>query len=76
MLVAKLLLFGGMLALAVLNRFWLVSLLTKNRTDEPIGVAAWTARLRHHVIGEQMLGFMVLLIVSVLGTMRPAIGQG
>jgi putative copper resistance protein D len=32
-------------------------------------------RLRNHVLGEQALGVMVLLIVSVLGTMRPAIGQ-
>jgi hypothetical protein len=27
------------------------------------------------VLGEQFLGLMVLLIASVLGTMRPAIGQ-
>jgi len=35
----------------------------------------WTTRLRNHVLGEQLLGLMVLLIVSVLGTIRPAIGQ-
>jgi putative copper resistance protein D len=31
--------------------------------------------LRHHVLGEQSLGLAVLLVVSVLGTMQPAIGQ-
>jgi len=31
--------------------------------------------LRTHVLGEQALGLLVLLSVSVLGTIRPAIGQ-
>jgi len=35
----------------------------------------WLARLRYHVLGEQFLGLIILLAVSVLGTMRPAIGQ-
>jgi putative copper resistance protein D len=64
-----------MLALAVSNRFWLVPSLTKARKDDRNASTAWIARLRHHVLGEQFLGLMVLLIVSVLGTMRPAIGQ-
>jgi len=75
LLIVKLVLFVGMLALAVSNRFWLVPSLTKARTDDPNGSTAWTARLRNHVLGEQFLGLTVLLIVSVLGTMRPAIGQ-
>jgi putative copper resistance protein D len=75
LLIVKLVLFAGMLALAVSNRFWIVPALTKARTDDPNGATAWTARLRHHVLGEQLLGLMVLLVVSVLGTMRPAIGQ-
>jgi copper resistance protein D len=75
MLVVKLVLFTGMLALAVSNRFWIVPLLTKAPADDPNASTAWIARLRHHVLGEQFLGLMVLLIVSVLGTMRPAIGQ-
>jgi putative copper resistance protein D len=74
LLLVKLALFAGMLALAVSNRFWIVPSLTKARTDGR-GPTAWTARLRHHVLGEQFLGLMVLLIVSVLGMMRPAIGQ-
>jgi putative copper resistance protein D len=75
LLLVKVVLFAGMLALAVSNRFWIVPSLTKARTDDRNGSTAWTARLRHHVLGEQFLGLMVLLIVSVLGTMRPAIGQ-
>jgi copper resistance protein D len=71
-LVTKLVLFAGMLALAVSNRFWIVPSLAKARTDR---LSIWTARLRNHVLCEQLLGLIVLLIVSVLGTMRPAIGQ-
>jgi putative copper resistance protein D len=75
LLLVKLVLFAGMLALAVSNRFWIVPSLTKARTNDRNGSTARTATLRHHVLGEQFLGLMVLLIVSVLGTMRPAIGQ-
>ena len=75
LLIVKLGLFAGMLALAVSNSFWIVPSLTKARTDNPNGSTAWTARLRNHVLGEQFLGFMVLVIVSVLGTMQPAVGQ-
>jgi putative copper resistance protein D len=75
MLITKLLLFGGMLALAALNRLWLVPSMIKARAEDSNGFASWTGRLRSHVLGEQLLGLMVLLIVSVLGTIRPAIGQ-
>jgi copper resistance protein D len=75
LLIVKLVLFVGMLALAVLNRFWLVPSLTERREDDRSGSAAWTGKLRNHVLGEQFLGLMVLLVVSVLGTLRPAIGQ-
>jgi copper resistance protein D len=71
-LVTKLVLFAGMLALAVSNRFWIVPSLARARTDR---LSVWTARLRNHALCEQLLGLIVLLIVSVLGTMRPAIGQ-
>jgi putative copper resistance protein D len=76
LLIVKLVLFAGMLALAVSNRFWLVPSLTKARTNDPNGSTVCTVRLRKHVLGEQFLGFMVLLVVSVLGTMQPAVGQG
>jgi copper resistance protein D len=75
LLIVKLVLFASMLALAVSNRLWIVPSLTKAPSDDRNGSAAWTARLRNHVLGEQFLGFMVLVIVSVLGTMRPAVGQ-
>ena len=75
LLVVKLVLFAGMLTLAVSNRFWIVPSLTKARTDDPGGSTAWISRLRNHVLGEQLLGLTVLLIVSVLGTLQPAIGQ-
>ena len=75
LLLVKLVLFAGMLALAASNRLWLVPSLTKAAADDPNASTAWTARLRYHVLGEQLLGLMVLLIVSVLGTMQPAIGQ-
>jgi putative copper resistance protein D len=75
LLLVKLVLFAGMLALAISNRFWIVPSLIKTRAADPNGSTAWTAKLRNHVLGEQFLGLMVLLVVSVLGTMRPAIGQ-
>jgi len=73
-LLGKLALFAAMLALAAANRFWLVPRLIETREDsgEPAG---WFGRLRYHVVGEQFLGLMVLLAVSVLGIMRPAVGQ-
>jgi putative copper resistance protein D len=75
LLIVKLVLFAGMLALAVSNRFWLVPSLTEGREGDRSGSTASTGTLRNHVLGEQFLGLMVLFAVSVLGTMRPAIGQ-
>ena len=71
LLCVKLCLFAGMLALAVLNRFWLLpSLISAKESGQP---ATWLGRLRRHILGEQALGLAVLLIVSVLGTLQPAI---
>ena len=75
LLILKLVIFAGMLVLAVSNRFWIVPSLTKTPTDDRNGSTVWRARLRNHVVSEQFLGLMVLLVVSVLGTMRPAMGQ-
>jgi putative copper resistance protein D len=73
-LLGKLALFAAMLGLAAANRLWLVPRMIETRAG--CGQAAvWLARLRYHVLGEQFLGLMILLAVSVLGTMRPAIGQ-
>jgi putative copper resistance protein D len=74
LLLAKLALFAGMLLLAVTNRFWIVPSMSKARAGDGTS-SVWTGRLRAHVAGEQLLGLMVLAIVSVLGPIRPAIGQ-
>jgi putative copper resistance protein D len=74
LLLAKFALFAGMLLLAVINRFWLVPSMSKARANGGRS-SVWTGRLRTHVLGEQLLGLMVILIVSVLGMIRPAIGQ-
>jgi len=73
-LLAKLGLFGAMLALAAANRFWLVPRMIETRAGASGDASMWLGRLRYHVLGEQFLGLLVLLAVSVLGTMRPAIG--
>ena len=70
LLIAKLVLFAGMLGLAIANRFWLVPALTRGSS----GTHRSADRLRRHVLAEQALGFLVILIVSVLGTLEPAIG--
>jgi copper resistance protein D len=74
-LLAKLGLFAAMLALAAANSFWLVPRMIETRADASRDPSMWLGRLRYHVLGEQFLGLMVLLTVSVLGTMRPAVGQ-
>ena len=73
LLLVKLCLFAGMLALAASNRFWLVpALRRKSETDRP---GASLAQLRRHVLAEETLGLLVLLIVSALGTMEPAVNR-
>lgn len=74
LLLAKLALFAGMLLLAAINRFWLVPSFGKAQA-RGAEASVWNGRLRTHVLGEQLLGLVVLMIVSVLGAIRPAIGQ-
>jgi putative copper resistance protein D len=72
LLVVKMILFAGMLGLATLNRFFLVPRLIKaNEIGEH--AAAVLMRLRRHILGEQALGIMVILMVSAVGTMEPPI---
>lgn len=71
LLIVKLGLFAGMLALAAANRFWLVPALSRDSSQALIA----GQRLRRHVIAEQALGFLVIVIVSLLGTLEPAIGH-
>ena len=68
LLLVKLVLFAGMLGLAMANRFWLVPSLIQSAN----GSTASLLKLRQHVTGEQVLGALVLLIVSILGTMELA----
>ncbi len=71
LLILKLCLFIGMLILAMVNRFWLVpTLINDDRNSSPS-----IMRLRRNVLSEQVLGALVLLIVSILGTIEPAISQ-
>ncbi len=73
LLLVKLCLFAGMLALAASNRFWLVpALRRKSETARPRDALT---RLRRHVLGEETLGLLVILIVSALGTMEPAVNR-
>lgn len=74
-LFVKLALFAAMLALAAANRFWLVPGMEAASVTGPGGHEFWRRRLRNHVLSEQALGLLVLLCVSILGTIRPAIGQ-
>ena len=59
-----------MALLATANRFWLTPKLSCFPTTQE-----WLARLRLHVLGEQTLGMVVIGIVSVLGTLEPAISK-
>jgi copper resistance protein D len=70
LLLVKLCFFTAMLALAAANRFWLVPALSHDAGD----AQAATLKLRRHVFAEQVLGGLVILIVSVLGTLEPAVG--
>lgn len=73
LLLVKLCLFTGMLALAASNRFWLVpALMRKSETARRRDSLTW---LRRHVLGEEALGLIVILIVSALGTMEPAVNR-
>jgi hypothetical protein len=60
-----------MLALAALNRFWLVPSLI--RDDALRGPAAGLSKLRGHILGEQAFGFLIILLVGAIGIIEPAI---
>ena len=72
LLLVKLCLLAGMLALAAHNRFRLVPAL--QRLQESYLSAESSLRvLRRNVLGEQMLGLAIVLIVGWLGTLQPAV---
>jgi putative copper resistance protein D len=66
LLIIKLAVFALMLLLAVLNRFWLVPAIAGPDARKNL------VRLRHHVMGEQLLGVLIIALVSVLGTLAPS----
>ncbi len=70
LLLAKLALFAGMAVLAAANRFWITPRLAKGAPDS---AETWLPRLRRHIAGEQAVGLLVIAIVSVLGSLQPAI---
>jgi putative copper resistance protein D len=69
-LIAKLAVFTCMLMLAGANRYWI----TPHFMAVSPG-ALWLRRLRRHVVAEQALGVAVLALVSVLGTISPALAS-
>ena len=72
LLLAKVTLFGLMALLAAANRFWITPRLDEERSPTR---GRWLHRLRYHVVAEQVLGMGVLAVVSLLGTLQPAISQ-
>lgn len=72
-LLFKLMLFAGMLALAIANRFWLVPRLANN-LSVPNFEHSWFPhrKLLLHVLAEQVLGLTIIAVVSLLGTMTPS----
>jgi len=71
LLLSKLGLLGLMLCLAASNRFWLVPALAKAPTAGESDLML--ARLRRHILAEQILGVLITGIVSLLGTLAPTI---
>ena len=67
-LVVKLLLLLGMLGIAAANRFWIIPSMAR-----VADTSVWIAKLRRHVVAEQIAGMLILAVVSVLGTTAPAV---
>jgi len=74
LLLVKLCLFAGMLALAAQNRFRLVPRLQRWKQGSMPAEAPLRV-LRRNVLIEQTLGVLIVLIVAWLGTLPPAIAN-
>jgi putative copper resistance protein D len=72
LLMVKIALFLGMLALAAVNRLWISPALTGPSRE--LDSRPWLRRLARHVAAEQALAILVLATVSVLGVLDPASG--
>jgi len=71
LLLVKVCLLAGMLALAAHNRFRLVPALQRSKA-RCLPADSLLQALRRNVIGEQILGLAIVLIVALLGTLPPA----
>src|SRR5262245_52139364 len=71
LLLVKVCLLAGMLVLAAQNRFRLVPELQKSKASCLSAESSFQV-LRRNVIGEQILGLTIVLIVAWLGTLPPA----
>jgi putative copper resistance protein D len=56
-----------------MNRFWLVPRLPA--WDGNVQSRASLLRLRRNVIGEQLLGVLIIALVSLIGTLSPSASQ-
>jgi putative copper resistance protein D len=74
-LLVKLILFGGMLALATANRFVLMPHLYADLENAMLMGPALRS-LRASVLAETALAIFVLVTVSILGTLEPPISEG
>jgi putative copper resistance protein D len=70
LLLLKLLLFAAMVGFAGLNRFFVVPTLLHPAAT---GTKRGLRRLLVNLVAEQILGFAIILIVSLLGVSEPAI---
>ena len=70
LLIAKVAIFLIMAAIATANRWWITPQLCRPGSAF---THAWLARLRCHVLAEQALGLCVVVLVSLLGTLQPAV---
>jgi copper resistance protein D len=70
LLLAKLALFGVMVALAALNRFHLTPGLA-NALDDPDDLSVAVVRLKRSLIAETLLAAALLSVVAVMGTLAP-----
>ena len=73
LLLFKLSLFAGMLALAASNRVRLTPRLAKSAQAAQRAIAL--ARLQRNAIGEALLGLAVVAVVGALGVMTPALHE-
>ncbi|HWJ17944.1 MAG TPA: CopD family protein [Geobacterales bacterium] len=69
LLIAKLVFFALLLLLTAMNRFWLVPALMAR--DSQQRNAKTLLQLRYHVMSEQLLGLVIVAIVSFLGSIAP-----